>query len=127
MRVGLSVWHARRIKEPNATVPQYEKPTEIKTRFNYFTVMPASTRGFLQVMKYGEDIDKTWTVVANYNAFEGKIAEGDLFWIDGTKPITKIESTYGNGASANAVVKNVSYVNHTISITLSLNKAMVVE
>ena len=127
MRVGQSVWLARRKDIPNAEIPEYEKPIEIKTAFNYFTVMPATSRGFMEVMKYGEDIDSTWTAIANDRAFHGKIKEGDLFWLDGEKPIPELEAEYGNGATATAVVKSVSYVNLTIAITLTRNKDKVVQ
>lgn len=125
MRVGESIWHASRINESNAEIADFANPTEIRTQFNYFTVMPATSRGFMEVMKYGEDVDSTWTAIANDRAFHGKIKEGDLFWLDGEKPIPEIEAKYGNGASATAVVKSVSYVNLTISITLTRNKDQV--
>ena len=83
MRVGESVWHASRINEANAEIAEFSAPTEIRTQFNYFTVMPATSRGFMEVMKYGEDVDSTWTAIANDRAFHGKIKEGDLFWLDG--------------------------------------------
>lgn len=127
MRVGESVWHSARINEANAEVSEYAKPTEIRTKFNYFTVMPATSRGFMEVMKYGEDVDSTWVAIANDRAFHGKIKEGDLFWLDGEKPIPELEAEYGNGATATAVVKSVSYVNITISITLTRNKDKVVQ
>lgn len=125
MRVGESIWHSARINENNAEMPDYEKPTEIRTRFNYFTVMPATSRGFMEVMKYGEDVDSTWTAIANDRAFHGKINAGDLFWLDGEKPIPELEEEYGNGSTATAVVKSVAYVNMTISITLTRNKDQV--
>jgi hypothetical protein len=125
MRVGESIWHASRINESNAEIADFANPTEIRTQFNYFTVMPATSRGFMEVMKYGEDVDSTWTAIANDRAFHGKIKEGDLFWLDGEKPIPELEAEYGNGATATAVVKSVSYVNLTISITLTRNKDQV--
>lgn len=125
MRVGQSIWHSARISGKNAEISEFAEPTEIKTRFNYFTVMPATSRGYLEVMKYGEDIDSTWTAIANDRAFHGKIKEGDLFWIDGEKPIPELETEYGNGATATAVVKSVSYVKNSISITLTRNKDQV--
>lgn len=125
MRVGQTIWHSSRINEANAEISEYEKPTEIRTRFNYFTVMPATSRGFMEVMKYGEDVDSTWTAIANDRAFHGKIKEGDLFWLDGEKPIPELEAEYGNGATATAVVKSVAYVNLTIAITLTRNKEQV--
>jgi hypothetical protein len=125
MRVGESIWHSARINEDNAEVSEFAEPIEIRTRFNYFTVMPATSRGYMEVMKYGEDIDSTWTAIANDRAFHGKIKVGDLFWLDGEMPIPELEAEYGNGATATAVVKSVSYVNLTISITLTRNKDQV--
>ena len=125
MRVGESVWHSSRINEANAEISDFAEPTEIRTRFSYFTVMPATSRGFMEVMKYGEDIDSTWTAIANDRAFHGKIKEGDLFWLDGEKPIPELEEEYGNGSTATAVVKSVAYVNMSISITLTRNKDQV--
>jgi hypothetical protein len=125
MRVGESIWVANRINEDNAEIAEYAEPTEIRTRFNYFTVMPATSRGYMEVMKYGEDIDSTWVAIANDRAFHGKIKEGDLFWLDGETPIGELEAEYGNGATATAVVKSVSYVNLYISITLTRNKDQV--
>lgn len=125
MRVGDSVWHSARINEPNAEIAEFAEPTEIKTRFAYFTVMPATSRGFMEVMKYGEDIDSTWTAIANDRAFHGKIKEGDLFWIDGERPPEEITDEYGYSESATAVVKSVSYVNLSIAITLTRNKEQV--
>ena len=127
MRVGESIWHSARINEANAEISEYAKPTEIRTRFNYFTVMPATSRGFMEVMKYGEDVDSTWTAIANDRAFHGKIKVGDLFWLDGEKPIPELEAEYGNGATATAVVKSVAYVNLTIAITLTRNKDKVMQ
>ena len=122
MRVGESVWHSARINSDNAEISDFAEPIEIRTKFNYFTVMPSTSRGFMEVMKYGEDVDSTWTAIANDRAFHGKIKEGDLFWLDGEKPIPELEAKYGNGATATALVKSVAYVNLTISITLTRNK-----
>lgn len=127
MRVGESIWHSARINADNAEIAEFSEPTEIRTRFNYFTVMPATSRGFMEVMKYGEDIDSTWTAIANDRAFHGKIKEGDLFWLDGEQPIPELEAKYGNGVTATAVVKSVAYVNLTIAITLTRNKDKVVQ
>ena len=125
MRVGYSIWHSARINEANAEIADFAQPTEIHTRFNYFTVMPATSRGFMEVMKYGEDIDSTWTAIANDRAFHGKIKEGDLFWLDGEAPNEELEAEYGNGATATAVVKSVAYVNYSIAITLTRKKEQV--
>ena len=99
MRVGDSVWHSARINTDNAEIAEFAPPTEIKTRFNHFTVMPATSRGYMEVMKYGEDVDSTWTAIANSRAFDGKIKVGDVFWLDGEKPIQHLEDEYGFGAT----------------------------
>ena len=127
MRFGKVVWHSKRINDFNAEIAEYEQPTKIVTRPNFFTVMQASTRGFTEVMKYGETAINHWTVIANSSAFYGKIKVGDVMWVEGESPIENIEKMYGNGASANAVVKNVAEVNHTISITLERNQNQVLK
>ena len=92
MKVGKSIWHARRINDLNAEIGEYEKPTEIVTRFNYLTVMP-------------ETLYDTWTATANGRYFDGKFKAGDLMWVDGESPIESIEKKYGNGASATAEIE----------------------
>ena len=125
MRVGEKIWHSARINEANAEIAEYATPTEIRTQFNYFTVMPATSRGFMEIMKYGEDVDSTWTAIANDRAFHGKIKVGDLFWLDGEKPPETVTDEFGYAQSATAIVKSVSYVNFTIAITLTRNKDQV--
>jgi ribosomal protein S8 len=120
MRVGDSVWYSKRQRIPNATKATYDEPIEIRTRLNYLTVMAAS--GYIQVMKYGEDVDNTWTLVASMRAFGDEIKEGDLFWVDGESPNAELEEKYGNGASANAVVRSVSKGNLMMEVTLMRNK-----
>ena len=127
MRFGKSVWYCNRINDFNAEIAEFNAPKEIVTRPNYFTVMQAITRGYMEVAKYGEVAENTWTVVANSRVFSGKIKKGDLMWVDDEKPIADIENAYGNGASANAVVKNVAETNLTISITLERNQNQVVQ
>ena len=125
MRVGESIWHASRINEANAEIAEYAEPIEIRTRFNYFTVMPATSRGFMEVMKYGEDVDSTWTAIALDRAFHGKIKVGDLLWLDGEKPPETVTDEIGDAQSATAIVKSVAYVNLSIAITLTRNKDQV--
>lgn len=125
MKLGGVIWHSSRINEENAEIAEFAAPQAIRTRANYFSVMPATSRGFLEVMQYGEDLDSTWTAIANDRLFHGKVKEGDLFWLDGEKPIPELEEDYGIGATATAVVKSVAYVNHTIAITLTRNKEQV--
>ena len=125
MRIGQSVWIARRKEIPNAEITEYEKPVEYVTAFNYLTIMPASSRGGLEVMKHGETLYDTWTGIANARYFDGKINEGDLMYIDGHTPDTTLETEYGYGSTANAVVKSALPINHTISLVLSTNQDQV--
>ena len=127
MKIGDTLWHSSRINDYNEEKPQYNEPTKIISKINYFTVMPATSRGYMEVMKYGEDVDNTWTAIANARAFNGKIKVGDLFWLDGEQPITALETEYGNGSTATAIVKSVAYGNQYISITLTRNKEQITQ
>lgn len=124
MRVGKSVWYAKRISPTNSIVEKYDKPIEIVTRFNYFTVMPVASRGLMEVIKSGEALYDTWTATANDRYFDGKFNAGDLFWLDGDEPPkeTDISELFGYKDSATAIVKNVSSVNFSISIRLERNQ-----
>ena len=124
MTVGKSIWHARRINDLNAEIGEYEKPTEIVTRFNYLTVMPAVSRGFMEVIKSGETLYDTWTATANGRYFDGKFKAGDLMWVDGDTPpnVEDITETFGYRESATAEIKNVAEVNLTIAIRLERNQ-----
>lgn len=129
MKVGKSVWYANRINEPNAETEHFEKPIEVITAWNYFTVMPAVSRGYMETMKYGERLLDTWTVIANAKEFGGKIKAGDVMWVDGESPYTvrnaELEEEYGYGCTANAVVKSAVEVNYTLNITLERNQKQV--
>lgn len=125
MKFGRSVWYANRINDFNAEIAEYETPIEVITRPNFFTVMQATTRGYMEVQKYGEMAQNTWTVIANSNAFYGKIRKGAVMWVDGETPDNAVEEKYGSGASANATVKNVAEVNTTIAITLERNQGQI--
>ena len=122
MRFGGKVYHAPRVYDANATLPTYQTPHCYVTRANYLSVMSATSRGFMEVMKYGEDLENTWTVIANARAFEGVFKEGDAMWVDGCAPDKELEEEYGCGSTANAIVRGVVCVNNTISITLTRNK-----
>jgi hypothetical protein len=117
MKVGSYVWYTNKRYDANAEIETYSKPIKITLRNNYFTCQPASTGGYLSIVEYGEDLQKTWTCKANALVFNGKIKEGDLMWVDGDKP-------YGDEyeLSANARVVNVSVVDRTMTITLEKNQ-----
>ena len=127
MKDHCTIWYAKRTSETNAEVKTYSEPKSITTRFNYFTIMPANSRGNSEVMQYGETINQTWIAIANANFFDGEFKNDDVFYIEGHKPNTALEEKYGFGASANAIVDNVSYVRNTIKITLIVNQAQVTQ
>lgn len=113
MRVGETIWYAKKDDKPNQEVASYSRPKKIVTRWNYFTVMPASSRGLAKMMQFGEKVDSVWTAIANYQAFKDNFSIGDVFWIDGASPLNKDEP--------NAVIKGISSVQHCIEIILTEN------
>lgn len=127
MRIGEIIYHSRRISEDNAVIEEYASPVEYRTALNYITVMSAATKGYVQILKYGETATDKWEVQCNGNIFAGVFKKGDLMWVDGQYPIAEIENEYGNGASANAIVKNVAYVNRGIQLLLEKNTRSVYE
>ena len=124
MRIGKSVWLARRKNETNAETLSYDNPIEIVTRPNCFTVMPASSGNYMEVIKSGENLYNTWLATAN-DKYNFNIKVGDLMWLDGEKPIAEIENEYGVGSSATAEVKSVSYGNVSTVIRLERNQRQV--
>lgn len=151
MEIGKSVWYANRINTDGEATPKFKSAVEIKTRANYFTVMPATSGGYLAMRRYGAELENTWIAVANKKYFElhnefilgksilgtGKVYSsrinmgdfvikvGDLMWVDGESPISNVENEYGNGASATAIVDSLSVQNNYINITLKRNKEQV--
>lgn len=129
MRVGNSVWFAKRISGENAEVAEYAEPIEIKTKFNYLTIQPAIAKGYIAIVEYGEKLSDTWNGVANGRQFKDFFHKGDVMWVDGESPLSeqnaKLEEEYGYGATANAVIKNAVPVNITISLTLERNQNQV--
>ena len=122
MRVGEKIYHAKRISDDNAEINEYAKPTEITTKFNHLTCVSSVTRGYIEVLQYGERVTDYWTIVAKTSHFKGKFAKGDVMWVDGEKPIENIEEMYGYGASANAVIKSIGYGNLYMTISLEVNQ-----
>lgn len=123
MKMMTKIWHSKRVSKKNAQTPIYKLPTDYILRANFLTVMPANSRGYAEVLKYGETLDDTWTMVANNTFFSNVFNVGDILWVDGVEPNNAIETQYGNGASGNAIVKNVAYDNFCIRITLVRNQS----
>lgn len=125
MRMYQIVYHAKKIDIKNADIIQHQKPTQIITQPNYFTVEKAGATGGLAYMQFGSQISNYWTAVANSIYFADTFNIGDLFWLEGTSPDKKVEEEYGIGSSANAIVTNVTIQGRTIVLTLSTNKEQV--
>lgn len=121
MKLGERIWHSKRISGANSQVAKFSKPTEIINKLGYFSCMPNSSGG-LTLIQSGEMLSNYWTIIANAKYFSGKINVGDVFWVDGDEPIEEIETKYGNGSSATAVVEAVNPVNLGIRITLKRNQ-----
>lgn len=122
MKVGEKIYHAKRISDENAEINEYAKPTELTTKFNYLTCVSSVTRGYIEVLQYGERVTDFWTIIAKTSNFKNKFAKGDVMWVDGEKPIENIEEMYGYGASANAVIKSIGYGNLYMTISLEVNQ-----
>ena len=114
MKIGSFVWHSRRKDIKNAVVEEFYPPVKIVLRNNYFTCQPASSGGYLQVAKYGENITNMWNCIANTRAFNREIKNGDLMWVDGEEP--DFSKDMLNTATARVV--GVDIVNNTMLITL---------
>jgi hypothetical protein len=116
MRIGKTIWHAKRIVEKNSTVAKYETPTKLVLRPNYLMVMPATSGNYLQILQSGENIYNMWNATANGRVFSDWFKAGDVVWLDGESPIDDIENEYGNGASATAEIKSAVENNLFISM-----------
>lgn len=125
MRMNQIIYHAKKIDIKNADLTQYEAPKQITTRPNYFTVEKASASGGLAIMQFGSQVNSVWNAIANSLFFKDEFNIGDLFWIDGAKPIENFEEEFGIGSTANAIVTNVTNQGRTIVLTLSTNKEQV--
>lgn len=129
MRVGDSVWFAKRISGENAETAEYAEPIEIKTKFNYLTVQPFVEKNYIQILPQGETETDKWKGIAMARNFKDFFHKGDVMWIDGESPYSEknapLEEMYGYGATANAVIKSAPPVNITINITLERNQNQV--
>lgn len=119
MKIGSPVWHCPRTSAAGADIITYGNPVKYTTRFNYITVQPArvalnNMAGFYTTEEFGEHTAMGWNMMANIDAFQGKIACGDLMYIDGKSP----DANATNGQGANALVTSVREQNKMIYYTL---------
>ncbi|MCM1437786.1 MAG: hypothetical protein NC131_01050 [Roseburia sp.] len=129
MRIGDSVWFSKRISKENAENAEYDKPVEIKTKFNYLTIQPATAKGYIAIVEYGEKLSDIWSGVANGKRFKDYFHKGDVMWVDGESPYNEqnapLEKEYDYGCTANAVIKDVAIGNIVITLTLERNQNQV--
>ena len=122
MDFGSYVWYSNRTNEEQSEIPQYGKPVKVVTRPNFLTVTPVIGRGLLEVLKSGESVYDSWTVIVNPIVFNEKINVGDLMWVDGDEP-TEVDSEFFDyRQSATAVVEKVQKIRRTLHIFLRRNQ-----
>ncbi len=115
MKLGEKIWHCKRLVDEGGMV-SYEKPAEITLRLMHCTVQPET--GFTAVLQYGEKVtDYQQMVLYPYEQWFGRVKEGDLFYLDGEKPMP-LETE--NGMFANYEVDSV--VNQNKAIVAKLKR-----
>lgn len=113
MKSGEKIWHCKRLVSSDGMV-SYAEPVEITLRVMHCTVQPES--GFTSVLQYGEKVtDYQQMVLYPYERWFGRVREGDLFYLDGEKPLP-IEPEFG--AFANYEVDSVANQNKAIVVKL---------
>ena len=106
MKLGEKIYHCKRLIDDEGMV-SYADPQEIVLQLRHCTVQPES--GFTSLLQYGEKInDYQKMILQPYERWFGKVEEGDLFYLDGAKPLP-LETE--NGAFANYEVDSVSNQN----------------
>lgn len=119
MQNGAKVYHCKRISDVNAEVELFAPPVEYILRPRYLTIQPYS--GNVYDSTFGEFKDYSEKGCANpYEFWNGKIQEGDRFYIDVGKPdgYDGEEPEYGWGYDANFRVNRVAKQNKTIFFAL---------
>ena len=109
MRVGETLYHAKRNID-NEDITTYSKATAYRTALNDITCQPAG--GYMETLEFGENVSKTWVIIANYSRFYGVFNEGDLLFLDGVIP----SETGSYEQEANAIITSVRYQNKVIRI-----------
>lgn len=115
MKMGKTIWHCKRISPDDSDIKAYDSPDPHRLRFGHLSLQPAS--GYKNTILFGEQIQKTWIMIANQAEFQGIFHEGDLLYVDGNTPNLS-DSDYENGDGANAVIDSVREQNRAIYIVL---------
>ena len=110
MRFGDPIYYCKKIE---GKVEEYEAPKKIILGRNYFSLM--TTKGLLDTLVYGKDIDKTYIALAPIGIWGAEYFKvNDKFYVDYAKP--KEDEEYGE--SANAYIQSVSYQNLFIRLVI---------
>lgn len=120
MRNGEKIWYCLRTSNNNAEVDTYNEPVEETLRFpNVFdptSIVVQPKNGFTDRLPYGETTNKDQRIILTpYSYWDGKFKEGDLFYLDGAKPM---EDDEFNGQSANYFVDSVARQNEAIELSV---------
>lgn len=67
---------------------KYNKPEKF-----YFNIQPAN--GYLDIVTYGEKVEKMYRAIIPYEKYNGKFKEGDIVYLEGATPEGEVEATYG--------------------------------
>lgn len=115
MKVGLPIWHCKRIYKPNAVIKEYELPNKIVTRFRHLTLQPAS--GDSDIEEFGENIRQYQNIIAQpYDKWVGVFVEGDMCYVEKTPTEEDLEDT--TAENADYIVDSVRPQNKAIRIIL---------
>ena len=120
MRNGEKIWFCERVYQENEETPTYKAPIEFTLRFPTafspigITCQPRN--GFTDYFEYGETTNSDQRIVLQpYAYWVEKFKEGDVFYLDGTKP--KSEEEY-YGQNANYYVEFVGKQNEAVVLSL---------
>lgn len=81
MRTGESIYYCKRILSDNSIVDTFNKPEKITLRLHHFSLQPTS--GYLDMMKYGENISSYQRIIAQpYGLWKGYFKRGDRLYVD---------------------------------------------
>lgn len=112
MRFGDTIYWAKVIRDEDGYITGWEKPIEITLEPNYFSLQP--TRGYSEIVVFGQDIQKFYTAYAPYDVWGESFNEDDKFYVDYVKP----EDEEEDGDKANARCRIVLYDNLFIKLII---------
>ena len=114
MRFGDSTYYCKKKAEPSG-IEEFDAPVEIVLRPHVFSLQPAN--GFSALQEFGNKVNLYQICYCQpYKVWENTFTEGDVFYVDGVAPDSKVEQT--NGANANYVVDLVAKQNEAIRLVL---------